>query len=494
MLILFYLSSGLFLGWSLGANDAANVFGTAVGTRMIRFRTAAVICSLFVVLGAVMSGEGATRTLGKLGAVNAIAGSFMVALGAALTIFWMTRWKLPVSTSQAVVGGIVGWNFFSGTMTDYNSLTRIVLTWVVCPFLSAIFAMSVYKLLQAFTQKVKFHLLEVDMYTRVGLVIVGAFGSFSLGANNIANVVGMFVPVMPFDELNVYDLFVLSGTQQLFLLGGIAIAVGVFTYSYKVMETVGGALLRLSPESALVVVLAQALVLFIFASEQLESWLIQMGLPTIPLVPVSSSQAVIGAVIGIGFIRGGGREINFKVLTDIVLGWVTTPLIAGVITFVALFFLQNVFGQQVSKKITYMVTEPVIHNLVDKDFPVNEILQFKDTPYPSSIAFDAAMREKSDLNADQRAMVINISRQEKFVINPYIITKLDQEWLSTNQIEAVKALSNQTFQYDWQLINQLEKASDSWSLKPDTKNYKRYNKDIMHKRQYILDMFHVQSQ
>lgn len=48
-----FLSSGLFLGWSLGANDAANIFGTAVGTKMVRFRTAAVIASVFVMLGAV---------------------------------------------------------------------------------------------------------------------------------------------------------------------------------------------------------------------------------------------------------------------------------------------------------------------------------------------------------------------------------------------------------------------------------------------------------
>ena len=34
-----FLSSGLFLGWSLGANDAANIFGTAVGTKMVRFHT-----------------------------------------------------------------------------------------------------------------------------------------------------------------------------------------------------------------------------------------------------------------------------------------------------------------------------------------------------------------------------------------------------------------------------------------------------------------------
>jgi len=59
-MIWFYLISGLFLGWSLGANDAANIFGTAVGTRMIKFRTAAIVCAVFVVLGAVISGAGAT--------------------------------------------------------------------------------------------------------------------------------------------------------------------------------------------------------------------------------------------------------------------------------------------------------------------------------------------------------------------------------------------------------------------------------------------------
>ncbi len=70
--ILIFLTSGLFLGWSLGgANDAANVFGTAVGTRMVRFSTAAVVCSIFVVLGAVLSGAGAAHTLGKLGSINA---------------------------------------------------------------------------------------------------------------------------------------------------------------------------------------------------------------------------------------------------------------------------------------------------------------------------------------------------------------------------------------------------------------------------------------
>ena len=80
--ILLFLLGGLFLGWSLGANDAANVFGTAVGTRMVNFRTAAIICSIFVILGAVISGAGTTETLGKLGAINALPGAFACCVAA----------------------------------------------------------------------------------------------------------------------------------------------------------------------------------------------------------------------------------------------------------------------------------------------------------------------------------------------------------------------------------------------------------------------------
>jgi PiT family inorganic phosphate transporter len=112
--VLLFLSSGLFLGWSLGANDASNVFGTAVATRMVRFSTAAFICSVFVIIGAVIGGAGAAGGLGELGSVNALAGSFTAAFSAALTVLWMTRLGLPVSTTQAIVGAIIGWNFFSG--------------------------------------------------------------------------------------------------------------------------------------------------------------------------------------------------------------------------------------------------------------------------------------------------------------------------------------------------------------------------------------------
>ncbi len=339
---LFFLSSGLFLGWSLGANDAANIFGTAVGARMIKFSTAAIICSIFLIIGAVVSGAGAAHTLGKLGAISHMAGAFTVAFASAITVFFMTKLSLPVSTSQAIVGAIIGWNFFSGATTDHVIVSKIMSTWVMCPLLAMGFSIVLFTIVRFVVISMKLHLIRLDSYTRTGLLIAGAFGSYSLGANNIANVMGVFVPSSPFSEFSVMGLFSLSSPQQLFLLGGIAIAVGVITYSKRVMLTVGSGIYKLSPVAALVVVMASSIVLFLFASKGLHNWFLAHNLPAIPLVPVSSSQAVVGAVIGIGLAKGG-RNVNFGVLGKISIGWVATPVISAIISYIALFFMKNVF-------------------------------------------------------------------------------------------------------------------------------------------------------
>ena len=345
--IIIFLLGGLFLGWSLGANDAANVFGTAVGTRMIRFKTAAIVCSLFVILGAVISGSGTTETLGKLGSINALPGAFAACVAAGLSVYIMTKIGLPVSTTQAIVGAIVGWNIYTGSATNIKVLVTILTTWVLCPILAGLIAMFLYVLIRKFIFKSKLHILRIDAYTRSALIIAGALGAYSLGANNIANVMGVFVPISPFTDTNILNIFVFSSKEQLFLLGGLAIAVGVFTYSKKVMFTVGNDLLKMSPIAAFIVVIAHSIVLFLFASKGISNFLHSINLPSIPLVPVSSSQAVVGAVIGIGLLKGG-KEVQWSIAGKISIGWFTLPIMAAFISLIILFFLKNFFNLGVS--------------------------------------------------------------------------------------------------------------------------------------------------
>lgn len=492
--VLLFLTSGLFLGWSLGANDAANVFGTAVGTRMVRFATAAVVSSIFIILGSVLSGAGAAHTLGKLGSINALGGSFMAAFSAALTVYMMTKLELPVSTSQAIVGAIIGWNLFSGSVTDVSALSKILMTWVACPVLAAIIAAPLYKVTQKLLIKANLHILRRDAYTRIALILAGAFGSYSLGANNIANVMGVFVPAAPFTDITFGDVFRFTGIQQLFLLGAVAIAVGVFTYSKRVMMTVGGGLMPLSPVGAWVVVISHSIVLTLFASEGLEAFLARNGLPTIPLVPVSSSQAVVGAIIGIGLLQGG-RNVKWRVLGSISMGWVTTPVISAVVCFVSLFFLQNVFNQKVFEPVHYSLTPRIMQHLAEeRAFSVVELKRLDDLEnkdFISARMFLSEIGERTYLTGSQQDRVLELAEIGHLFFNPEITSTLEADWLTESQIEAIQQLEGQHFTYKWSVVEALEAASEDWRQLPKVIENKLHNNEINAKLDYVFRTFQV---
>jgi len=98
---------------------------------------------------------------------------------------------------------------------------------------------------------------------------------------------------------------------------------------------------------------AHSLFLFIFSSTRLQAFVVDYGLPPIPLIPVSSSQAVIGAVLGIAVVHGRGkalRQVRWGVLAKIASGWVSTPLVAALISYLMLFVMQNLFQEEVFQR------------------------------------------------------------------------------------------------------------------------------------------------
>ncbi len=305
---MFKLFSGVFLGWALGANDAANIFGTAVATRIIKFWTAAIITSVFVIFGAVFEGAKGMETLASL-STQTLDSAFITSLAAALTVTLMTWLRLPVSTSQAVVGAIIGAGIVRNTI-DYSPLTKILLAWISTPIGAMLIAIILYKLFSYVIARTIRDVVKLDQFIKIGLVIAGSYGAYALGANNVANVTGVFVKAGQIT------------TFQGVLLGGLSIAAGVATYSKSVMLTVGKGITELSPLNALIAVLAEATTVYIYA---------QIG------IPVSTSQAIVGAVIGIGLIKGM-NFINRQTVKNIVFGWLGTPTIAGLISLILTYF------------------------------------------------------------------------------------------------------------------------------------------------------------
>ncbi len=307
------LSSGVFLGWALGANDASNVFGTAVASKMIKFHTAAVLCAVFVVLGAVFQGSEGMRTYQSLSAVTDLNMAFIVSLASAITVALMTRFELPVSTSQAVVGALVMAGHINGRL-EAAPLIKVAVCWVLTPIGAMIMAFILFFAIGKVMNRLDLNLFDYDRYMRIGLVVAGSYGAYALGANNVANVTGPF-----------FGEGMLSASEAC-MAGGMAIALGVLTYSRKVMMTVGRSLVKLDAYSAFIVVLSEAITVHIFA---------HIG------VPVSTSQAVVGAVLGIGLVSGM-RTVNWGTLGRILFGWLGTPLISFGLT-AGLHFIYTAF-------------------------------------------------------------------------------------------------------------------------------------------------------
>lgn len=293
------LFSGMFLGWTLGANDAANFFGTAVATRIVTFRKACMLCGAAVMLGAMLQGTDGISTLSGL-TQQSIATAVIVSISAAITGTLMTYMRIPISTSQAVVGAILGIGFATGN-AESGAFVKIIICWIFTPIGSMIFACIAYKLLGWFIEYVPMSMLTRDKILWSGLLVVGTYGAYAFGANNVTNCVGAFSGILP----GIND-------RMLATIGGVAIAVGVLTYSKRVMYGIGSAIMPLDAFTALAAVLGMSITVHIFA---------------VVGVPVSSSQGIVGSIIAIGLLRGTGG-VKFKTLRKIGLGWVLTPVIS----------------------------------------------------------------------------------------------------------------------------------------------------------------------
>ncbi len=296
---MFSLLGGIFLGWSLGANDASNVFGSAVASRMLKFWTAAVLASLFVLLGALLQGQAGIDTLKGLTQLT-LQTAVVSSIAAAITVTIMTILGLPVSTSQSVVGAILGIGILKKQL-NVMGLGKVEACWVGTPIGGIVIAAIVYRILAFVYNRLKTNLVQSDKLLRLSLIAAGSYGAYSLGANNVANVTAVFV--------GAGQLSVFSAT----LIGGLSICFGILTFSRRVMETVGKKLVRLDAFSALVVMLAEAMTVHFY---------------TFVGVPVSTSQAVIGAVLGVGIVKGI-NTISRKTLTGILIGWVLSPVVAS---------------------------------------------------------------------------------------------------------------------------------------------------------------------
>lgn len=309
--------SGLYVGWALGANDGANCMGTAVGARVRTLRQAVFLVSLFGFLGAITLGGRVIKTIGK-GIVPLdrlepqmamhIALAAMFAAGTWLLL--ATYLGLPVSTTHASVGAVAGAGLATGATPIYwSKFADIFLAWILTPLGAAILGFATYGLLVGL---LRLFPLRNDRPIAHLLTLSGIYMAFAWGANDVANATGPIVGAGILTPITAAAL------------GGLAIAVGVFTWGYRVMETIGSRITHLVPLMAFSAELAAA---------------INVHLYTAWGIPVSTTHAIVGAVFGVG-LANGKAALNRRTARDIVLAWAATPLAGGILAFLFYFVIK----------------------------------------------------------------------------------------------------------------------------------------------------------
>jgi len=310
------LAAGSYVGWNIGANDTANCIGTTVGCGLLPFRRAAILVAIFAVLGGLLQGHHVMDTIGK-GIVKDelnILAVFVALICSGIFVTLATFFRIPTSTSQAIVGGVMGIGLALDANIDYAKVIRIVESWVICPILVMVLAFVLYYLLTRLLHRIVSRNILVQNAIGWLAILSGCYVAYSMGANNAGNAVG------PIANLGIIHPTVLLA------IGGAAIAVGAITYGRRVADTVGKGITPLDIPGAFVAQIASAFGMHLFS---------------IYGIPVSTSSAIVGAVVGVGLVKGA-RSISQKTIWTILIGWVLTPFLAALSAY-TIYNLLNLF-------------------------------------------------------------------------------------------------------------------------------------------------------
>jgi len=278
-----------------------------VGCGLISFKRAVILVAIFSILGAMLQGNHVMKTIGK-GIVKADLDYIAIIVALICSGFFVTLatfFRIPTSTSQAIVGGVLGIGLATGADINYGKLITIAESWIVCPLLVMGLAFVLYHLLVFILQRVTRNLLLFQQYLGVLAILSSCYVAYSMGANNAGNAVG------PIANLGVVP------PRLLLAIAGVSIAIGAVTYGKKVADTVGKGITPLDIPAAFIAQLSSAAGMHLFS---------MLG------IPVSTSSAIVGAVVGVGLVKGV-RSISRKTIVTILAGWVLTPLSAALTSF-----------------------------------------------------------------------------------------------------------------------------------------------------------------
>jgi PiT family inorganic phosphate transporter len=404
ILIIIAAVFGFLMAYGVGANDVANAMGTSVGSKALTIKQAIFIAAIFEFAGAYLAGGSVTSTI-RGGITDAsffvdtpelmVYGMIAALLAAASWLIVASYFGWPVSTTHSIVGAIIGFAAVGVGMdaVHWDKVGGIVGSWVVTPMLAGVLAylffMSAQKLifdtdapLANAKKYVPFYMMFAAFMmtlvtvqkglTHVGLnistaegyyisfaiaVVVGLIGkvvigrlkfdaaadkkmqfnnverifgvlmittaccmAFAHGSNDVANAIGPLAAVVSVVTSGGEISSKATLAWWILPLGGIGIVVG--------LKTVGTAITHLTPSRGFAAELSAASTVVIASGAGL---------------PISTTQTLVGAVLGVGLARGIAA-LNLGVVRNIFISWVITLPVGAGLAIIFFYILKAIFS------------------------------------------------------------------------------------------------------------------------------------------------------
>jgi PiT family inorganic phosphate transporter len=307
----------IYMAWNIGANDAANSMATSYGSGALTLKQIIVIAGILEFCGAFFFGSRVTHTIGKGIVPINLLDPHIIAIGALSAIFsaglWITiatYYHLPVSTSHSIVGSMLGFglaavseNLLKFEQIRWGILSKIALSWIISPVAGAVMAFVIFSIIRFFILS-NMDIDRAEKIFRYLQVITACYVAFAHGSNDVANAVGPVSATFGFTE----------APSWILALGGLGIAIGIATWGYRVIETVGKKITELTPTRGFSAEFSTATTVLAAS---------YFGMP------VSTTHTLVGSVLGVGF-AGGLASVDLSVVKRIIYSWILTiPIAAG---------------------------------------------------------------------------------------------------------------------------------------------------------------------
>ncbi|KGA97079.1 sulfate permease [Alkalihalobacillus alcalophilus ATCC 27647 = CGMCC 1.3604] len=310
MLEIVAFAIALFFAMNIGASGTAAAMGPAYGSGAIpNKKIAMVLVAVFAFLGALAGGE-VVKTIGGGIIPNEIVDVPIVIIilaSACGTLFIANLIGIPLSTSEVVVGSIVGVGIAFQALF-LKELLIIVSFWIITPFVAFFMALLIGKV-TIYLEKRWPQLKGKGKWKKplvFFLIACGCIEAYAAGMNNVANAVGPLVGA-GLIEINTAVIY-----------GGLFVGLGAIVLGGKVLETNGKKITQLSLLQGSSVSLTGGSLVIVASI---------FGLP-VPLTQITTS-----AIAGIGTAANGFQVWQKGIMKQIIKVWIVSPIFSLVIAY-----------------------------------------------------------------------------------------------------------------------------------------------------------------